>query len=434
MLSGPGSRSTKPLTLQSTQLALILLAFLLALAACGAETPAASAPIPAPAETLEPQVDASIAQTEEAATPTDQATATADQAQSESADAVDQPEGAETVIPTEAEVEVDDAVDEAGYQDPSGAGEPSTVHVSADGQGDFATLNEAVQAVLPGAIILLDAGDHQLSERLVFTKSLTIQGEGVDLTTVSCSVGGSPIISFGDGDLVMKNLAVERAGEYAGDILTVNGGSVSLENCVISGGAGSQDDAIRGHGIILRSDTVASIENCSITDNMGVGIGILETVTATINQTTISNNKGGVIFAEEASGEIADSVFANNRDQAVLVIGNARVSVISNTVHDNEDGIVFRLEASGGEARDNDLARNGADMGGVDILVMEDYYPAIAGNKCDGGGVSFSDADFNGIVFITRSSSPSDAPVLRNSCSVARCSTPTGSFLSMECR
>jgi hypothetical protein len=410
-------------------LLLVIAALFLALAACGTEDRPTSTLRPTNTVTEEPRAENPSTQTLAAAT----ATPTDDQVGSEAADADDQIESTATAVPTEAQPEVEDTNDETEGKDPSGPEEPQTVYITAAGDGDFATLDQAVQMVPADSTILLDAGHHQLSGRLVITKSLIIQGEGVTVTTVSQSVGGSPIISFDADNLVIKDLALLRTGDYAGDLVKINGGEVLLENCAISGGAGTADESIKGHGVLLFNDTRATIRNCTIENNMGVGIGILDTVTAAIDRVTISNNKGGVIFSGEAQGEIVDSVFTENLDQAILVAGHAEVSVISNTIRHNDNGIVFHLEASGGEVLDNELAMNGASLGGVDIMVFENFFPTIEGNACDGRGQSFSGSDFNGIVFITRSSSPPDVRVLRNSCSVARCSTPTGSFLSMEC-
>lgn len=51
----------------------------------------------------------------------------------------------------------------------------TSVSISSDGSGDFATIEEAIEIIPPNSVILLGEGQFKLSKPLVIEKSLTIQ-------------------------------------------------------------------------------------------------------------------------------------------------------------------------------------------------------------------------------------------------------------------
>lgn len=92
------------------------------------------------------------------------------------------------------------------------------------------------------------------------------------------------------------------------------------------------------------------------------------------------------------------------------------------------------MDASKGEVRNNKLAKNDQNRNGTDIRIWEAYAPTLIGNTCDGSGKSALGGDQNGFVFIGRNSIPTNPTLEGNSCMVARCTTTTGSLLSLECK
>jgi parallel beta-helix repeat protein len=313
---------------------------------------------------------------------------------------------------------------------------PTTVYLFSDGSGGYATLEAAIEGVPPNSTIILDTGQYELSAPLLITKSLTIQGAGVDLTTVSNSTGGRSVVEFDSDYLTIQDISFERKGEFANNIMLIFGGEVKLENCKLSGGSAAQDDSITGDGLWLKNDTVATVKNCQIENNMGAGIIVANNVVATIDQITCSNNQVGIAFGGESVGEIKNSNCSNNQTWGIYIINSAQVDIINNTIKNNGSvGIQFKLDRAGGEVRDNVLARNHLSVsgGGTDIQIWEEFSPTLIGNSCDGSGRSVFGGDTNGIVFIARGSLPTNPVLERNSCKIANCSTPTGSLLSLEC-
>jgi parallel beta-helix repeat protein len=312
--------------------------------------------------------------------------------------------------------------------------QPKTVTISSDGSGDFATIKEAIEGIPPDSIVLLDEGQFNLDEPLLIQKSLTIQGAGASLTTISKSSSGSPVISFEGEQLIIKDLSIERTGEFASDIMEISAVEAHLENCNISGGAASEDDSIKGVGLWLTGDSNVAINNCVVKDNMGAGIVVNDHAKVTISQVTSSSNEIGLGLVENSVGDIQNSVFSDNQEFGILVYGLAQANIVGNSVMNNGSiGIQFQMDAANGEVRKNNLAKNDLRRSGTDIMIWEEYAPALIDNTCDGRGRSILGGDHNGIVFIGRDSIPENPTLEGNSCMIARCTTPDRTMFSLTC-
>ena len=169
---------------------------------------------------------------------------------------------------------------------------------------------------------------------------------------------------------------------------------------------------------------------------MGVGIAVADNAKASIDQVICSGNDTGVMFVEETTGAIRNSTVVSNQEAGIAILGSAQVDVVKNTIENNGSvGVYFQLEAAGGVVRDNVLARNDTSGSGLgtDIQIWEEYSPELIGNSCDKQRQFSGSGDLSGIVFIARGSLPTNPTLQGNACAVARCSTPTGSLISMTC-
>lgn len=318
--------------------------------------------------------------------------------------------------------------------------EPRTVQVSLSDEGDYTSLETAVAEAVPGSTIILDAGQFELSAPLVISKSLTLQGAGADLTTISNSAGGTAVLAI-DGEQInvqIQELALQRSGEFAGNIVIAFEGQVDFEDCKISGGAKATDDSVTGDGLLVWGSSDVTVKNCTIEENMGAGIVVLDNAQATIDEVTCSHNERGIAFLEESTGQISNSDCSRNELTGILIAGSAHVDIINNTITGNGSiGILVQLDTdAGGEIRGNSLARNALSVSGTDIQVWEEFTPTIVDNSCDGKGESVLGGDHNGIVFMARRTLPPASAmgsISANSCSKAICKSTSGTLLSLEC-
>ena len=314
--------------------------------------------------------------------------------------------------------------------------EPKSVKISSDGSGDFATIEEAIEAIPPNSTIVLGEGQFELSEPLVIEKSLTIQGAGSTLTTILMSSGGSPVILFKGKQLTIMDISIQRTGEFASSILTINGDVAYLENCNLSGGTASEANSIHGVGLTIRNNADVTMKNCVIENNMGDGIFVGDNAKLTVEQITSSNTLYGIVYAGNSIGNIQNSTFSDNRASGILVAGSAQVNIVGNTINNNVGpGITFQMDATNGEVRNNNLARNDLNKAGTDIMIYDAYAPALIGNTCDGEGESIFGGDLNGIVFWGLNKSlPTNPTLEENSCMIAMCTSPPDDLFSVRCK
>ena len=316
--------------------------------------------------------------------------------------------------------------------------EPETVRISTNGDGEYATLEDAVENLAPYSTIVLEAGQYELSAPLIITKSLTIQGAGVDLTTISKSSGGTAVLAFEGDSLTIEDLSLERTGQFASDIMVVVDGKVHLEGCRIAGGAGAEDDSIKGDGLVFGKDTVATLQDCIVENNGGVGILVSANTEVTIDRAICSRNQIGIAFVGESTGVIRRSTCADNQRHGVLVGASAQVEVVNNTIERNgASGIQCQLDAAGGEIRGNTLRENNLATLGSDIEIWGAFAPELADNHCsdDTSYPSLFGGDLDGIVFMWLGvdlPDPSVPPASRNDCDLAICTGVTTFDMTCE--
>lgn len=313
--------------------------------------------------------------------------------------------------------------------------EPVTVHVSPERGSDYATLEEAVERVPPNSTLILDAIEYRLSAPLVISKSLTIQGAGVDATIITSSVGGYIIAFEGDGQWALSDLAIERTTQFASDIMFMHGGEIVLENCKLAGGAESEDESIRGMGLVLTNNAQAGIANCSFVRNDGAGIFVGYTASATMEQVTCSENGIGILFGANATGLLQDSTCADNKGAGVHLLGNARLNLTDNRLLNNGGpGVFARLDSSGGKIQSNSFSKNALGLGGMDIQIYGPPMPEVSGNSCsnESNRDHVWGGDLDGIVFMMFGHEAPQISVPANNCAIAVC---TGmSLWSMSCK
>jgi parallel beta-helix repeat protein len=237
--------------------------------------------------------------------------------------------------------------------------------------------------VPPHSTIVLDAQRYELSAPLVISKSLTIQGAGVDATTITSSVGGTIILFEGDGQWTLSDLTVARTSEFASNIIFVFDGEITLDNCRLSDGAGSEDKTIRGDGLRLLGNAQAVITNCSFVNNAGAGLVVANATSATIEQAICSENGTGMAFGGDTTGALRNSTCAGNRNSGVMLLENAQISILNNVIENNGgSGLFIDLDSAGGEIRDNTLSQNFMSTSGTDIQIWGPFIPELVGNSC----------------------------------------------------
>lgn len=272
---------------------------------------------------------------------------------------------------------------------------PTTIHIMADGSGDFASLADAVAAASADSTILLGPGIFHLDEALDIDKPLTLAGVSKELTILT-GEGPVTVMRFsGEGLLTFQDMTVRRVGDYAAAVMVVLGGEVNFSNCRFTEGASNEDDSITGAGLIFLGSSSGVVENCEIDANMAQGI---------------------------------------------LVTDTAKLELINNEIHDNGGvGIVYSLEENGGLAEANQL-RSNSPQNGTDIFIAGSFAPDLINNRCSRESARFGSSEFgdqSGIMFLSREGRaglPQNLKMQENSCAVTWCASESGSLiLDLSC-
>jgi len=187
----------------------------------------------------------------------------------------------------------------------------------------YTSLQEVVDALLPGGTLLLRPGIHEAG--LTIGKKLTIEAAEGEVTLTG-KTGALPVLSLvGGADLHLSGAVV--SGGSVG-VLVCADARVVLGECTISQNV---------QGINLSSSSSAEIVDCSIEGNETEGVLIGAAARAAITGCVISNHgQCGIMVADSARVSIVDTVVTRSgRDGAVLLRGSCQVALEGNTIVDN---------------------------------------------------------------------------------------------------
>eukprot|EP01063_Lacrimia_lanifica_P011702 TRINITY_DN18421_c0_g1_i1.p1 TRINITY_DN18421_c0_g1~~TRINITY_DN18421_c0_g1_i1.p1 ORF type:complete len:1235 (+),score=296.94 TRINITY_DN18421_c0_g1_i1:97-3801(+) len=271
-----------------------------------------------------------------------------------------------------------------------------------------ATLAAAVAATGPGDTITIRPGTYE--ESVTLTHPLQIRGEEGGARPILQCPTPRPALHLPPeaGRSLVEHLAfTTRLADTVQDaIITGSDGVVCIESQTAEL-CGCAVTAYGGHGVVVRGNSSALVENCSVKNvSRGGGIHVLGHSQPILRGNTISgcgdcavvvegvgtrplvvDNKlvdgrgGGIVFSRRCGGTAEGNVIARNKCVGVIVDSGAAPYVTRNTVARNEGGGV-RVTGLGtrGRVHKNILDRN--DEQG--LLVTEEAKPHLVANRIIG--------------------------------------------------
>lgn len=199
---------------------------------------------------------------------------------------------------------------------------------------EFADLQEAMDALLPGGVLELSAGQH--SAGVTVDKILEIRGNGEAIIFGS---SGAPVFSLVRGAWLQLS-GVHVTGGAEGLALAA-GSKAELHECSIwenAVGLKLWQDAqlfaarvsIAYHsqgGIWVWDESSATLEEVTVFRNDVCGIGVGGQSSLVLGQSTVMENgwQGGVLLRDLAQVELWNNVFAENRGHGVAAASPACV-------------------------------------------------------------------------------------------------------------
>ncbi len=224
-------------------------------------------------------------------------------------------------------------------------------------------LQAALDALAPGAILRLAAGEHRMEAPLRLLRGVRLIGAGAAHTRITrLRTPHTHIIEARlptSEALWLEELAIawadgceDRPGAYLfqSDVLVVAGGQVALRGCRLAGSAdehGRSNDMYGGSGLRVAGDGKVRAEGCEFVTHGGHGVMAGNRAVLALANCWVADNRGSGLLAEgEAAVEARATAFVENDRGGVAAFGAAAVALVAATVQANRRAGV-RLAATG---------------------------------------------------------------------------------------
>lgn len=289
--------------------------------------------------------------------------------------------------------------------EPEPRSKPGTLRVDQRGHGDHRTLAEALAAATPGTQILVNAGVYVETASLS-VPGVEIRGEGQREDIVVRAPEGEPAVIVTATSTHVSGLTLQtttkrgrlrRLMTARSACIEVRQGSVQVEACAFTGGAGpgltvhpnahvSLADSIiaraNGAGVSFMPSSSGTLERNGISECAGAGVLIRAEVEATLRRNRIHDNRGtGITVQGPAGGVFEDNdISANEQPGIVVVSGNPTFR--NNAIHDGKQRGVHVYLAGRGVFEGNRIVGNA--MPGFAVTGGGD--PTVRNNTISEGG------------------------------------------------
>jgi parallel beta-helix repeat protein len=249
------------------------------------------------------------------------------------------------------------------------------IYVAVDGNGDYATLEEAVAAAQPRATITLGPGVYRLVMGLEIDKSMKLIGAGMDETEIVSGAPGHVINFFGSGSFVAEGITFRHDGEQVADVVVIDQGRGDFSRCRFLGAIYQEGQGNRA-GLRYRGSSRGTVEDSLILENDNSGILVENGAQPELRRNICSDNvMVGIGYMDLAQGVASENECTRNAI-GIAVAVEARPTLERNRCNDNEYGIAY-LDDGGGESYGNECSRNR-----VGILVGGTSNVQLGENDC----------------------------------------------------
>ncbi|MBC7316917.1 MAG: right-handed parallel beta-helix repeat-containing protein, partial [Chloroflexi bacterium] len=204
---------------------------------------------------------------------------------------------------------------------------PQTEETELSVPGDYATIQEAIDAIAPGGTIAVAPGTYEVG--LTIWKPLTLRGSGKDQTVLKPLPNPTrrliiSIVSEAE-EVTLEGMEISGSKEeglliygeaYLKDLQISGNGWDSIlmggfSQATISGSSFSENGY---EGIDMWDSSQAAISGSSFFGNGGDGIRMKGSSRAIIFGSSFSRNFSGILMWESSQAIISDSSFSGNND------------------------------------------------------------------------------------------------------------------------
>ena len=187
----------------------------------------------------------------------------------------------------------------------------------------YASLQEAIDALLPGGTLRLEPGIYMAGLTIGTRVSIAAGDADVVMRAKSSAV---PVLSLVDGaELHLEGATISGGSE---GLLVSAGATVSLVACTISSNL---------QGINLSYSSSADVRNCNVVGSERSGVFVGGSAQAVVTGCSISSNSGtGIAVADSARVTVTDSLVTGSRgDGGIVIWASAQAVLQGNEIIDN---------------------------------------------------------------------------------------------------
>jgi F-box protein 11 len=210
----------------------------------------------------------------------------------------------------------------------SNSDEPEILTVSSSGEGEYTTIQEALQVARASDTVLVRPGTYH--ETLTLTSPTEIVGDGL-AETIHITCDGQPCIRMQAARAIVRGLTLHTRtapGSGQQSAVEIHTGILELTDCLIrsdigngitiSGGATSPDiqrcsiSSCKEHGIYATDHAQGTIKQCTFQHNR-VGVTMIHKKSnLALHACTFEQNKIGALIHDDAQGCFLNCHFASN--------------------------------------------------------------------------------------------------------------------------
>jgi hypothetical protein len=222
----------------------------------------------------------------------------------------------------------------------SAAADPAVLRVEADGTGDHATIQEAVDAAQEAAVVQIGPGVWKESVRI--TKPLTLEGAGWQATRIVSEAQGQPQAGpelIGALERITRELDAETQAKLREAFMRVYGSAPALTIHAADGVVIRNITCLRSEPVRTGSfkseatvdirDAAVQMEDCAILESPGIGLTAAGDSRVVVAKCLIANCWGNgvtVAVSEQGTFAITDCDIRNN-GYSGLSIGSPSQSI-----------------------------------------------------------------------------------------------------------
>lgn len=242
------------------------------------------------------------------------------------------------------------------------------------------SLQTQIDALAPGAELLLPPGTVELQSPLLLRRSLRLRGAP---TTLRLTGGREAVIRLqGAGPFELQHLHVEYAAEGPGRGIWAEAGELHLLRCHVSGAHWVNDRGL-GCGVHFSQESRGSVVFCELFQN-DVGVLLDHQSQVRVESSRLNSNRlHGLRCQAYARLHAAQNECAQNGETGISLGGQSRGELDGNHCHDNGTHGILAVGQAQLRLQGNELSQN-AHHG---LSVEENAQAWVEGQVCEDNGL-----------------------------------------------